>query len=539
VPGPSEWIQHNAQIPVEQYEPIAARFDPMDFDAREWARLAREAGMRYVVITSKHHDGFCMWDSALTDWDIRATPFGRRGRDPLEELAEACRDEGLRFGLYHSILDWHHPDYLPRRPWDTRPADDADFERYVEHMKAQLVELLQPRYGPPDILWFDGEWEQSWTHEQGQRLYGFVRLLQPEILVNNRVDKGRAGMAGLTRAGGFAGDFGTPEQELPARGMPGVDWESCLTMNHSWGFKLDDNDWKSTTGLVRTLVECASKGGNLLLNVGPRPDGTIPMASVERLRAMGAWLEVYGESIYRTSGTPFDRLPHPCTSAPDRLYVHLLDWPVTRRVVLPGLRNEATGAWLMGDRRRQRLPVSREGDAVIVRLPERRESLLGEEDAELHDHDTVLVVEVEGLPVAEPLPLRQMPNGRVELTALDADVHGSTPRYERDKQCLGYWTDEGDWLSWTFELERPGEYDLVVEWACDPGSAGAAFRVDVAGQAFDGAVLDTGGWSRFVRRGLGAVVFEEAGTHTVTLRPTAKPGPAVMNLRGLSLEPVD
>jgi alpha-L-fucosidase len=206
----AEWIMNNAQIPVAQYEGFRARFNPAKFDARQWVRTAKDAGIRYIVITTKHHDGFCLFDSALTDYDVMSTPFRR---DVMKELTDACREEGIRVGWYHSIMDWHHPDYLPRREWEKRPAQGASFERYVQYLKGQVRELLT-KYGPIDVMWFDGQWEGTWTHARGLDMYRYVRSLQPDIIVNNRVDKG-GGDFQLTRDTSFAGDYGTPEQEVP------------------------------------------------------------------------------------------------------------------------------------------------------------------------------------------------------------------------------------------------------------------------------------------------------------------------------------
>ncbi|NVJ48571.1 MAG: alpha-L-fucosidase, partial [Cytophagia bacterium] len=229
----AEWIRTTAQIPLEEYDKFLDEFNPVKFDADAWVKMAKDAGMKYIVITSKHHDGFGLFDSKTSDFDVMATPFKR---DILKELSEACEKEGIKLCFYHSIMDWHHPDYLPRREWEkTRTVDGAEFPRYVDYMKAQLKELIT-NYGELGVLWFDGEWEETWTHADGVELYDYVRSLQPNIIINNRVDKGRQGMQGLTKEGDFAGDFGTPEQEIPATGLPGVDWESCMTMNDHWGY---------------------------------------------------------------------------------------------------------------------------------------------------------------------------------------------------------------------------------------------------------------------------------------------------------------
>jgi len=344
-----EWIRHSAHIPLEEYDPLVAQFNPVQFDADEWVSLAKAAGMKYIVITSKHHDGFCLFDSQYTDYDVMATPFGR---DILAELSAACQRQGLRMCWYHSIMDWHHPDYLPRRPWETRSAEGADFDRFRTYLKNQVRELLT-NYGPIGVLWFDGEWEESWNHEYGRDVYYYVRGIDPKVIINNRVDKGRAGMAGMTTDPDFCGDFGTPEQEIPATGWPGVDWETCMTMNDHWGYNRADDHWKSSAELIRMLCDIASKGGNFLLNVGPTAEGEFPPACVERLRAIGQWMDVNGEAIHGTQAGPFPSLSWGrCTQKPlpdgnTRLYLHVFDWPADGRLRVPGIFNEAKRAYLL------------------------------------------------------------------------------------------------------------------------------------------------------------------------------------------------
>ena len=372
VQGAGEWLLTNARIDPPQYEPLLGQFNPVDFDAKAWVDVAADAGMRYIVITSKHHDGFCLWPSELTTWDVESTPFKR---DILGELAAACEARGIRFCLYHSIMDWHHPDYLPRRPWDSRPATGAQWSRYTDYMKGQLKELLS-RYPTLGLLWFDGEWESTWTHEQGRELYDWLRTIKPSLIINNRVDTGRSGMAGLTRDGEYRGDYGTPEQEIPATGLPeNVDWETCMTMNDTWGFKVHDHNWKSAETMIRMLVDIASKGGNFLLNVGPDDRGRIPQPSVERLRAMGRWTRVNGDAIYGTSASPFPQLPWGrCTrrALPDggtRLYLCIFDWPGDGRLNVPGLLNSPRRASILGAHGGGRaLPVSRQDEGVLITL---------------------------------------------------------------------------------------------------------------------------------------------------------------------------
>lgn len=366
-----EWILTSAQIPVATYEGFVPQFNPVDFDADAWVLAAKSAGMKYIVITTKHHDGFALFDSALSDYDIMATPFQR---DIMKELAEACVRHGLKICWYHSIMDWHHPDYLPRRGWEDRSAEGADYDRYVKYLFAQVTELLT-NYGPIGVMWFDGEWEGTWNHAYGQALYDLCRELQPDVIVNNRVDKGRGGMAGMNTGPGFAGDFGTPEQEIPATGMAGVDWESCMTMNNHWGYnKNNDAGYKSSSELIRKLVETSSKGGNFLLNVGPTAAGTFPQLSLERLQSIGAWMDINGEAIHGTSASPFAFLPWGrCTMKREgdltQLYLHVFEWPQDGRLVVPGIGNRVTHAQLLADPTRKIAPLPVHGDLVLRLLP--------------------------------------------------------------------------------------------------------------------------------------------------------------------------
>ena len=390
VRGLSSWTLHEVKSPLEAYTPLMQRFDPVRFNADAWVRLAKSVGMKYIIITTKHHEGFCLFESKHSDFDIMSSPFQR---DIMKELVDACRREGLRIGWYYSILDWHHPDYVPRRPGDARSVDGVEYERCVEYLHDQVRELLT-NYGPIDVMWFDGEWDDTWTHRHGSEMYALVRELQPNIIVNNRVDKGRVGMAGMTKEGGFVGDFGTPEQELPATGLPGVDWETCMTMNDTWGYKKNDTNWKSATTLIRMLVDAASKGGNFLLNVGPTALGEIPEASVERLEAIGQWMKVNAESICDTLASPFEALPWGrCTqraSGEDktRLYLHVFEWPIGGTLQLPGLRNDVAEAYLLSDSAHTPLPVNRGNGTIQIELP----------GTAPDSADSVIVMDIRGTP---------------------------------------------------------------------------------------------------------------------------------------------
>ncbi|MFD7868468.1 alpha-L-fucosidase [Streptomyces sp. NPDC057682] len=334
-----EWVRSREAMSLQDYDRYLHRFDPDLFDARELARTARESGMRYAVLTTKHHDGFCLFDSALTDYtSVRAA-----GRDLVREFVEAMRAEGLKVGLYYSLLDWHHPDFPvdehhPLR--DTPAADEPrDMARYRAYMEGQLRELLTG-YGPVDSLFFDFTYPEKGPEEWGaERLLSLVRELQPGILVNDRL--------------GVPGDFVTPEQYQPDRPLERdgrrVVWEACHTLNGSWGYDRDNHDYKDPALLVRMLVQSVACGGNLILNVGPTGRGSLDPRARETLRAIGAWMLPHGRAVHGAG--PSDReAPANAlyTRAGNKLYLHLLSWPL-KHLHLPGLAGRVRYAQFLHD----------------------------------------------------------------------------------------------------------------------------------------------------------------------------------------------
>ncbi|MGH7949453.1 MAG: alpha-L-fucosidase [Candidatus Binataceae bacterium] len=304
-------------VGVEEYFAAAREMNPVNFNPKEWARLARRAGMQYAVVTSKHHDGFAMYHTRASDWSIERTAFKR---DTLRETLDAFRAEGLRAGIYYSLIDWHHPDYprftesdKPYRWGEWRRSTPEQWERFIKFMFAQIRELLT-NYGKIDVLWFDGGWERTPEEWKAKELVAMVRALQPEIIINDRLP-------------GF-GDYQTPEQAVPPR-APERTWETCMTMNESWGWNPADARCKSAGALVRTLAEVAGKGGNLLLNISPRGDGSLPPEQIERLEAIAAWMERgAAESIVGTrAGLEPWQFYGPSTRRGDRVYAHLMMRP--------------------------------------------------------------------------------------------------------------------------------------------------------------------------------------------------------------------
>jgi len=330
--GIGEWIMSHADIGVEEYGKLADQFNPTKFDARQWVQIAKEAGMKYIVITSKHHDGFCMFDSKVTDYDIvDATPYGK---DVLKALNTECKKAGIKFCTYYSILDWHHPAQMlkekqGRHIYGRNLIKPGRKQEYKDYVKAQLCELV--RQYDPALLWFDGGWMDWWKGEDGIEIVEYLWSISPDIIINNRA-------TGKTEE--FIADYSTPEQRIP-KGRAERLFETCMTMNDTWGYKKNDQNWKSAKTLIVNLVDIVSKGGNYLLNVGPTAEGLIPEPSVVRLKKMGRWLKVNGEAIYATgtwkvykqdpketdNNASQDEVDIRFTRRGDFVYAACLDWP--------------------------------------------------------------------------------------------------------------------------------------------------------------------------------------------------------------------
>lgn len=404
LPGRGEWVRSFEQMPEAEYLPYFDQFDPRHFDPQAWARAARQAGMKYAVLTAKHHDGFCLFDSQYTDFKSTNTPYGR---DIVAEFLEAFRAEGLRVGLYFSLLDWHHPDYPhygdrnhPMRNDPRYGNEGRDFARYLDYMHGQIREICT-NYGKLDILWFDF----SYDHLRGEawratELMEMVRSLQPAVIIDNRLEVSGEGFGSLAegRPTPYHGDFITPEKMIPpqpltdAQGQP-LAWESCVTMNNSWGYCASDHYFKPASLLIRKLVEVVSKGGNMILNVGPDGQGRIPAESLEILAQIGAWMAKNSPSIH---GCGPSSLPKPeygrITQRGDTLYFHLFEntlGPVPLMGLAPGSVEAIT---LLADGRE--VPISTSW--VHSDYPHIVFADLGDDPVLPDEIDTVLAVRLKG-----------------------------------------------------------------------------------------------------------------------------------------------
>ncbi|RKY87475.1 alpha-L-fucosidase [candidate division KSB1 bacterium] len=391
MPARHEWVKNRERMTDEEYQKYFELFDPDLYNPEEWARIAKKAGMKYFVVTTKHHEGFCLWDSKYTDYKVTNTPYGK---DLIKPMVKAFRNEGLRVGFYYSLLDWHHPEYPVDRFHPMRDNKEfrektrnRDIKKYAEYVSNQVRELLT-QFGKIDCLFLDfsfpgkdGKGRNDW---QSERLLKMIRKLQPDIIINDRLDL-------LDVPGGW--DFRTPEQFMPREWVKvngkKVPWETCQTFSGSWGYYRDQYTWKSVRQLIVMLIETVSKGGNLLLNVGPTARGTFDKRAIERLEGIGEWMKFHSRSIYGCTEAPEQfKKPDNCllTYNPEtrRLYVHILEWP-PGRLYLDGFAGKVKYAQLLNDASEIRFTKARRssvlsekvpGNTLMLRLPVRKPDVI-------------------------------------------------------------------------------------------------------------------------------------------------------------------
>jgi alpha-L-fucosidase len=413
IPNIGEWIMNQAKIPVNEYAKYAEKFNPVDFNAEEWVKLAKDAGMKYIIITSKHHDGFAMFHSKVSTYNIYdATPFKR---DPLDELARACKKYNMRLGFYYSqAQDWHHAGGAAiGGHWDS--LQNGDMDKYIDEVAVPQVREILSNYGEISVLWWDTP--EDMTKDRAEKFLPLLDL-QPGIIYNNRL------------GGSFKGDLETPEQHIPETSIPGKNWESCMTMNDTWGYKSYDQNWKSTKKLIFNLIDIASKGGNYLLNVGPTSLGRIPDSSIKRLKEVGKWMSVNGESIYGTSASPFKNLQWgKCTQKLQEnsttLYFHIINFPENQELLISGLDNKVQKIYALADQKKSELPFIRKGANIIIDISTVKKDR----------YATVVVMEIQGKPVVSEPPViscsTKIFSDSLQIW-LSTDIVGSEIRYTLD-----------------------------------------------------------------------------------------------------------
>lgn len=495
----AEWMMNKAKIPIADYKvENVDKFNPTQFDAKMFVSLAKEAGMKYLVITAKHHDGFSMFHSKASPYNVvEATPFKR---DVMMELAQACHEEGIRFGFYYSqCQDWHHPGGMGNN-WD-RTIKRVSFDEYVRDKAAPEIRQLLTEYGPIAIFWWDTPRDMS--KEAFDSLHSSTRL-QPGIITNDRLGED------------YPGDHKTFERLIPKQAPTGVDWEVCMPISGSWGYKKSDTNFKSIETLIRNLVDIASKGGNYLLNVSPTGEGTLLPQATERLAAIGRWMKVNSEAIYGTTASPFGRLEWGrCTKKEfargSTLYLHVFDWPEDGKLLIPGLKNRVEQAYLMDGW--QQMETKSTDAGVTVSLP-----------AEAPDDNvSVVVVKVSGaLDIERTLPTTRR-DGSLVLTAEEAYIHnneGTRDARVQDRDGganIGYWTDDEAWIEWSLTIDKPGIYEIQAELAIEQDNS--RFRVILGGQQAVVEAQSTGSYGNYKNIPLATLRISKAGETTLRIKP--------------------
>ncbi len=419
-----------AQVPIEVYDNLYKQFNPLKFNADQWVATARAAGMKYIIFTTKHHDGFCMFDTKQTDYNVMNSAFGR---DVVKELAGACKKQGIAFGAYHSVCDWHHPDFPVGSPGGTTKKPHPNLDRYNDYLKKQVAELIH-NYGPLITLWFDVP--QMFDEKRGKDLLTYTRSLQPDILINDRT--------------GAGGDFSTPEQTVGAFRM-NRPWETCMTIANQWAWKPDD-PMKSLQQCLRTLITCAGGDGNLLFNVGPMPTGEIEPSQVQRLKEMGEWLSRYGESIYATRGGPYRPTKTlASTRKGNNVYLHIFNWQ-GEAITLPGLPKQIVSSCVLtgGD-----CTVKQSAEGITLNVPKSAQQEI----------DTIIKLELDG-PAIDIEPLKVHLQDEIKGTASNVFQHVEeySPEMAFDGDRGTRWaTDGGKKSAWVAaDLGKPVSFSHVV-----------------------------------------------------------------------------
>jgi alpha-L-fucosidase len=490
----AEWIMKILHIPRDEYRELAKEFNPVKFNAKEWVQLAKNTGMKYLVITSKHHDGFAMYHSKVSKYNIvEWTPFDR---DPLAELRDECQKAGIKFCIYYSHReDWDEP-YGYGNDWDFdfKPEENLGlFEsRYLDtKAKPQIKELIK-NYGPFGLIWFD---RGLYTPEQAQDFVRLCRGLQPDIIINGRV-------------GSYEQELQGDYQNMNDNGMPigGIEeyWETPQTLNETWGFSKFDTLWKAPEEVIRRLAEIVSAGGNYLLNVGPTGEGVIPQRSVEILQEVGKWMAKNGEAIYGTTASPFPKLAWGnCTVKGNQLYLIVLRPPETGIVDLPGLNNRILSAYPLGQKDLKLIADNR-----AIKLPDNFEPR------------SVIIAELDGTPDVDPPVIVPSDSGNILLDYVSARTFGKTKkRFNRKgKFHISKWQSPQDWVEWKLKLDNPGKYLVQMNYAARENSAGKKIRISSNGKQLAYTLSSTGDWYDFKAVPCGELSLK-SGVIDITIRP--------------------
>ena len=534
--GESCFMMEHFKVPYEEYlDKVAKPFNPVKFNAEEWVKIARDAGMKYIVITAKHTDGFAMYPSKASPYNIvDGTAFQR---DPLMELRKACDKYGIKLGYYYSqTWDWLHPHALTsisnnskimfkdnNWDWPDRSTKDADIY-YKEKAYKQVNELMKS-YSPA-IIWFDVPGDI--TKEHSYNLLKIVRSQDPNCIINNRIGNGM-------------GDFGSPEQYIPSESNDF--FEVCMTIRDYWGYSYFDRNYKSSKTIIRNIVDIAHKGSNYLLNVGPTGEGVFPEQSVRTLQGVGEWMKTYGESIYGSAGSPIGKLPFNgrCTSKPGKLFIHVFDWPSSGKLYVPGIVSQISNVYLMADPNKTKLNYNQVGSDINIELSAAKSS-----PSFLDEASTVITIEYKGNLEIAKKPALIDPAYAISLTPNDAIIEGNDLKYGfiniwgsiRYGYHVENWYNKDDSMTWKVRSISDGNYDVELTYAAPQGCEGNKFVLSAQNEKITGNVENTGDWNTFKTFLIGSIKLEASESITLSIKPEELSGCSLMDLKEVRLIPI-
>lgn len=525
IPSLGEWIMYNAKIPVKEYEQMARNFNPVKFNADEWVSIAEQAGMKYLVITSKHCDGFAMYPSKVTNYNIYDwTAFKH---DPLKELKNSCVKRNIKLGFYYShCWDWHEPDARGLdNTWDFPDRDNKQPDLYYMNKSYPQVNELLVNY-QPDMIWFDVPTDI--TLAQSFTFLKMIREKLPGCIINDRI-------------GNELGDYATPEQYIPS--FEEDFFEVCMTLNDTWGYKYWDHKWKSIGIVIRNLADIVSKGGNYLLNVGPTSEGLIPEPSIRILQETGLWMKQNGESIYGTTASPFSPFAFDgrCTQKPGKLYIHIFEWPVHGCIIIPAIENDVEKIYLLADQEEIPMKFSRSTrkDIIIDLLAIKFQASL------LNQWNNVLVIEYKG--ILKILDDRKIidPGYTSIFLPSSGKVGGPGLKYKINNlwnEDRGYhttgWHSTDDSISWDFRTIREGLYEVLIEYGAVSGCEDNTVLLRIDDSVLSFPVIVTDSWYKFRTFSIGKVQLDGDIESQLIIKAGKLSDCSLMNLKSISLIPV-
>lgn len=495
VAGKAEWFRYNQNIPDDEYRSIANQFNPTEFDAESWVLAAKSSGMKWITIVAKHHDGFAIYNSEADGFDITATPFGKKGRDPLEELAAACRKHDMKLGFYYShYQDWNHPGGGKARI-SYAEKSERPFRKYMDEKALPQVKELLTKYGDIVIIWFDTPMHLS--DSEADEFRELVRQTSPGTLIGGRLDDA-------------TGDFWSiPDDRVPVEPF-GEPWETCMTSNHAWGWRIPQNETRPAREMIEHLCSIVSRGGNFLLNTGPSPTGKLNKNDLAEFRKVGEWLKINGEAIYGTRANPYYNSPYLCTTKENKIYFHLFNWP-EGSFIIERLNSAVKKVWMLADPTQKQLEFSKEGNKIRISLPENKPDSI----------NSIIVVETDDVADIQNFLPAEDKNGTINIPARKITIiEKRFSSLNEDQSVLSINDTRRAWVNGSFEVNFPGKYDIYINNSKGDSCNNISYWIKINGKKIDVPIIASGSAEEFTNQMVGNVEFKNAGVYNYTIRPT-------------------